>query len=40
MVQLSKLTNVASCVVLAPLVVKKIKGAVEVCWKKKGDLIF
>jgi hypothetical protein len=33
MIQLSKLTNIESCVVVAPPVIKKIKGAVEVGWK-------
>ena len=39
-VQLSKLCNVETCVVVAPPIVQKIKGAVEVCWKKARDSIF
>jgi len=40
MVQLLELTNVEPCVVVAPPIVQKVKGAVEVGRKKTGDSIF
>jgi hypothetical protein len=40
MVQLLKLTNIETCVVVALPVVKKVKGTVEVGWEKMRNHFF